>query len=114
MRSWKQKGIYCALIFTYLVYSCTVFFTRAASTYDFMSGRYLYHCGGAVAILGIYAIIWQQIIKHMPLSNAFMFKGTTIIWTLLISNIFFEESISMNNIIGSILIIIGITIYAKS
>lgn len=65
-------------------------------------------------MLGVYAVLWQQVIKRMPLSMAYMFKGTSLIFVLLISALLFGESITTNNLIGSAVIVFGIVLYAKA
>lgn len=64
--------------------------------------------------MGIYAILWQQVITRMPLSTAYMFKGTSLIFVLLISALLFGEPITTTNIIGSVIIISGIGLFAKA
>jgi drug/metabolite transporter (DMT)-like permease len=43
-----------------------------------------------------------------------MFKGTTLIFTMLIAALLFGEAITGMNILGSILIVAGITLLARS
>ena len=43
-----------------------------------------------------------------------MFKGTTLIFTMLIAALLFGETITIPNIIGSVIIITGITLLARS
>ena len=64
----------------------------------------------ALFMLGIYAIIWQQILKKMPLSVAYANKGTVIIWGMIWGSFIFNEKITVGMIIGSIIIIIGIVV----
>ena len=75
---------------------------------------YLLWFGGAVAIIGIYAVLWQQILRRIPLSTAYMFKGTTLIFTMLIAALLFAEPITAMNIVGSLIIIVGITLLARA
>ena len=63
--------------------------------------------------MGLYALLWQQVIARMSLSTAYMFKGTSLIFVLLISALLFGETILINNIIGSAIIIVGIVLFAK-
>lgn len=106
--------LWLALLGANLVYACTSIFTKTASAQEILSLPYLLCIAGAVAVLGIYAILWQQIIKRMPVSDAYMFKGTSIIFILLLSHLLFGEVISVTNIIGAVLIIGGIALNAKS
>ena len=105
---------YIILLISFLIYSLTGVFTKFASMQEFFSWQYLLLLGGAICVIGVYAILWQQIISRMPVSDAFMWKGTTIIWTMILANVIFGEPVSAHNIIGSAVIIAGITLYAWS
>lgn len=65
-------------------------------------------------MMGVYALLWQQVIARMPLSTAYMFKGTSLIFVLLLSVLLFGESVSLNNVIGAVVIIVGIVLYANA
>ena len=43
-----------------------------------------------------------------------MFKGTSLIFVLLFSHLFFGEAITVNNLVGAAVIIGGIAFFAKS
>ena len=103
-----------ALILINLLYSTVGIFTKLASQQDFLSWGYLLSFGGAVGVIGVYAILWQQVIKRIELSTAYMFKGTTIIFTMLFAYWLFGEQITWNNILGAVIIIIGIVLFAYS
>ena len=105
---------YLLLLVSFLVYSLTGVFTKFASRQVFLSWRYFLLLGGAICVMGVYAVFWQQIIRRMPVSDAFMWKGTTIVWTMVLANTIFGEPISVRNIIGSAIIIAGIALYAWS
>lgn len=79
-----------------------------------LSWPYLLFIMGAFAVMGIYALLWQQVIARMPLSTAYMFKGTSLIFVLLFSVLLFGEGITWTNITGSLIIIAGIMLYAKA
>lgn len=85
-----------------------------ASQQEMLSWPYLFWIAGAVGVMGIYALLWQQVIAKMPLSTAYMFKGTSLIFVLLFSVLLFGEAITLNNVIGSVIIIIGIILFAKA
>jgi multidrug transporter EmrE-like cation transporter len=78
------------------------------------SWPYLLWFGGAIVVIGTYAILWQQVLRRIELSTAYMFKGTTLIFTMLIAALLFGEAITGMNILGSILIVAGITLLARS
>ena len=105
---------YLAIVGVNLVYACTSIFTKMASRQEMLSWPYLLWIAGAIGVMGVYALLWQQVIKRMPLSTAYMFKGTSLIFVLLFSALLFGETITLNNVIGSAIIIIGIVLYAKA
>jgi len=110
----KNYSIYLALIGVNFVYACTSICTKMASRQDMLSWPYMFWIAGAVGVLGVYAVLWQQIIKRMPLSTAYMFKGMSLVFVLLISAFLFGEAITTSNLIGSAIIIIGIVLYARA
>ena len=102
-----------ALVGINLLYACVTLFTKYASQHEFLSVAYFLGLAGAIAVMGAYAIGWQQILKRVELSTAYMFKGTSLIFIMLLAYVLFGEQITPNNIIGACVIIIGIALYAK-
>ena len=103
-----------ALVGINMLYACVGICTKKAALQSPMSWPYLLWFCGAVAIIGAYAILWQQILKRIELSTAYMFKGTTLIFTMLIAALLFGEAITLPNILGSVIIIVGIIFLARS
>ncbi len=62
----------------------------------------------AVIVLGIYAVVWQAILGRVDLSHAYLNKGTTVFWSLLWSAVVFREQITLFNIVGGIVIFLGL------
>ena len=117
MANWnvlKRYSVFLALIGVNLIYACTSIFTKMASRQEMMSWPYLLCIAGAVGVMGLYAILWQQVIKRMPISTAYMFKGTSLIFGLLFARLLFGEQITLFNIIGATIIITGIALYARA
>lgn len=110
----KNNSIYLALIGINFVYACTSICTKMASWQDTLSWPYLFWIAGAIGVMGIYSLLWQQIIARMPISTAYMFKGTSLVFVLMFSALLFDEAISLNNVIGAVIIIIGIILFAKA
>ena len=104
--------IYIVLIGINLLYACVSLFTKYASQHEFMSWNYMLGLIGAVGIIGLYAILWQQVLKRIELSMAYMFKGTSIVFVMLLAYVLFGEQITWNNILGAIIIIVGIMLFA--
>ncbi len=104
----------CALVGINMLYACVGICTKMAAMQPMGSWPYLLWFGGAVGIIGAYAILWQQVLKYIELSTAYMFKGTTLIFTMLIASLLFGEAITIPNIVGSLIIITGITLLARA
>lgn len=96
------------------LYACVSLLTKYASQQEFMSWNYMLGLIGAIGVMGLYAILWQQVLKRVELSMAYMFKGTSIVFVMLLAYILFGEQITWNNIIGAIIIISGIVLFANS
>ena len=96
------------------IYSLSGFFSKSASFYDFFSPYYLLCLFGVVTVLGIYAVLWQIALKKVDLSTAYLFKSTGIVFGLLIAHFAFGESISLQNIAGSALVLCGLLILPVS
>jgi len=91
-----------------IIYTCSGICSKYAANYDVMSLKFIGIYALEVVILGIYAIIWQQLIKKIDLSIAYANKGTALIWTAIWAVFLFNETISICNIIGIITIMVGI------
>ena len=103
---------YISLLGVNMIYASTSIFTKMASQSDFMTLPYVLWLTGAVGVMAVYAVLWQQIIKRMDLSVAYMFKGTSLLFVLLLSIILFGETITVCNVIGAALIVGGIVLFA--
>ena len=95
------------------IYTLTTITAKITSRYEFMSFPYIIGYVVMVLILGIYAILWQQAIKPFPAAVSYSNKSFTTIWTLLFSVAIFGEKVTVNNIIGTIFIILGVFMVAK-
>lgn len=58
------------------------------------------------------AIVWLLVLKRMALSIAYPFTSLTIITMLISGMLFFEESITLGNILGAGIIMTGIIVIA--
>ncbi len=90
------------------VYSMTGIASKHAAQNDFLSFWFIFYYGIVLLGLFIYAIAWQQIIKHMPLITAYANRGVTVIWGIVWGYLFFSEEITVRKLIGAAVIICGI------
>ncbi len=113
----KSKKNYVTLLVLHLmlmVYSTSGVFSKLAAGTEFLSFKFCLYYGCVIVLLGIYAIGWQQIIKRFPLTNAFANKAVTVVWGIIWGAVFFRESITVGKIIGAVLVIAGVVLYAKA
>ena len=82
--------------------------SKLASGQQFLSLNFCLLYGTMILILGVYALLWQQILKHIPLTIAYANKAVTIIWGMLWGTLFFNETISVQNIIGAAIVLAGV------
>lgn len=90
-----------------LIYTLSGIFAKLASGESFMSWGFILFYGGEICVLGIYAILWQQIIKKVDLSLAYANRAVALLWSMLWAFLFFNEDITIKNIIGVIVVIAG-------
>lgn len=105
---------YLALHSILLLYSLAGVFSKLASGQPFLTLRFCLLYSGVLAILGFYALAWQQIIKRLPLTTAFANKAVTTAWGLVWGALFFHESITLGKVLGVALIILGVALFSRS
>ena len=89
------------------IYALSTVFAKMAATQEAFSPQFILWYGLEIAILGIYAILWQQILKVFPITVAYANKSIGLLWSLLFAKLFFEEIITIQNVIGVVIVIIG-------
>lgn len=97
-----------------LLYSCCGIFSKFAGLQDFLSFEFFLYYGIVLLILFVYAILWQKVIKLLPLTTAFANKAVTVIWGTIFGITIFGENLTLGKILGAVLIILGIIFYTKS
>lgn len=61
-------------------------------------------------VLARYAFLWQKLLKKVDLSIAYVNKGMLLFWSMIWSVVIFREEITILNIIGTIIIFVGIMV----
>lgn len=103
-----------ALHIELLLFSLGGVCTKMASQYDFLSFWFIFFYGLVILNLGVYAIVWQQIIKKLPLNTAYSNKAITIVWGILWGFLFFREQITWNMIVGALIVIVGVVLVVRA
>lgn len=105
---------YLMLMVAFLIYSTSGVFLKLAAYEDFLSWKYLALFALVIVVLGVYAVLWQMILKKIPLSQAFLFKSTTVVFSLVYACLIFSETLRWQNVLGAALIMAGIIVNSKS
>lgn len=105
----RMKDIFL-LQLVFFIYSMNSIVANFASKEEFFSMRFILLYGLEIFILGIYAILWQQIIKRFELSVAYANKAVTLLWALIWGALLFKEEITLPKVMGILLVMIGIVI----
>ncbi len=97
-----------------MLYSMSGICSKKAAGEQFLSFKFCLFYGTVIALLGFYAIGWQQIIKRLPLTTAFANKAVTVVWGIVWGLVFFHESITIGKVIGALLVVGGVVLYSYS
>lgn len=97
-----------------MIYSTSGIFSKLAAGQPFFSPLFCLYYVVVIALLGLYAIAWQQIIKRLPLTTAFANKAVTIVWGMVWGALWFHEKITIGKVIGAALVVVGVVIFAQA
>ena len=104
----KNIKLYILLNIVLLLYSFCSVFSKIASTKEFLSIEFIFFYGLVLLTMAIYAILWQQIIKSIPLNTAYANKAVTLVWGMIWGTLIFKEQITFLNIIGALVVLLGV------
>lgn len=98
--------LHISLLFSSLSGVCS----KMASGYTdrIFSVPFIFWFGLVFVIMFGYAVIWQQILKRMPLTVAYANRPVTLIWGIVWGALIFGEKITWNMIAGALVIFAGI------
>lgn len=99
---------YILLHMVLLLYSMGGICSKLAAGQSFLSLKFILFYGILLLNLAVYALLWQQILKRLPLVTAYANKAITVIWGMLWGYLFFQEQIRVQQIIGGLIIIAGV------
>lgn len=105
---------FAVLHFILLLYSFVGVFMKLAFQNEFFSWQFFLFAGLAVLFLGIYAIVWQQVLKKLPLTVAFTNKAICIVWGMLWGALFLGDQITWYKILGSLIVFPGVVLVVSS
>ena len=102
----KLKDI-CILQIVIAIYTLSTVFAKFASGQEFMSFKFILYYGLEMFILAVYAVVWQQLIKKFDISVAYANKAMGLLWSIVWAILIFNETITIKNVIGVVIVIVG-------
>ncbi len=94
----------------FFIYSISSVVSKLASNHETFSPAFILLYGVDIFVLGVYALLWQQVIKRFELSIAYANKAVTLLWALVWGIFLFHETITLWKIAGILLVMLGIFI----
>lgn len=103
----KAKNIVLLHVIIFL-YALSSICSKYASSLEFFSLKWILIYALQIFILGCYALLWQQVLKRMPLNFAFANKSVTLVWGMIFGVVIFKETLSVLNIVGAGIVLVGV------
>ena len=94
----------------FFIYSINSVVAKFASAQEPFSLNFIMLYGLELCVLGVYAILWQQLIKRMELSVAYSNKPVVLLWAMVFGALLFKEQITLTKVAGILLVIVGIVV----
>ncbi len=107
----NRPKILLLLALSLVIQSLSSVFIKYAGKYETLSREFIFYYILALVCLGVFAVMWQLLLEQIPLTTAYLRKGILYILILFWSVLLFKEQVTRNNIIGSIIIIAGISLH---
>lgn len=108
-RKFQIKDILMLQI-VFFIYSINSVVAKFASAQEPFSLNFILLYGLELCVLGVYAILWQQLIKRMELSVAYSNKAVVLLWAMFFGALLFKEQITLTKVAGILLVIAGIVV----
>ena len=105
---------YIALHLTVMLFTFTTVFSKfAAEAYNrggIREPRVYIFLFLMLLNCAVYAVVWQKVIKHFELNVAYANRTVYVIWSQIWAVVIFHETLSLRNIIGMFIVLIGILV----
>lgn len=93
-----------------IVYTLSSVVAKLATGEAVFSFAFFLFYGLEIVILGIYAILWQQMIKRFDLSVAYANRAMAILWSAVWAVVLFRETLGIKQLIGIAFVVLGTVI----
>lgn len=93
-----------------VIYTLSSVVAKFATKEELFSFSFFLFYGLEILILGVYAVLWQQMIKRFDLSIAYANRAMALLWSALWAVVLFRENLEPKQIVGISLVILGTVI----
>lgn len=93
-----------------MIYTISSVMAKLASSSKDEPMKFLFFFGLEFVILAVYAVFWQQMIKRFELSVAYANRSMAILWSMIWAVVFFHDRITLRNMLGVLLVLLGTVI----
>ena len=114
MKQKKKLFVLLGLHIMLMFFSMSGIASKLAAGEKFLSPKFILYYGVIIGLLGVYAIVWQQIIKRVPLTTAYANRAVTIVWGIIWGVLFFHENVTPLKVIGAVIVIVGVVLFATA
>ena len=114
MKQRKKLFVLLGLHIMLMFFSMSGIASKLAAGEKFLSPRFILYYAIIIGLLGVYAIVWQQIIKRLPLTTAYANRAVTIVWGIIWGVLFFHENVTPLKVIGAVIVILGVVLFATA
>lgn len=103
----RNAGLFVVLHISLLFSSLSGVCSKMAAAQTDLKGFAMWYFA-VLLIMAAYAVIWQQILKKLPLTVAYANKPVSLVWGMVWGTLIFKEKITWNMILGAAIIFAGI------
>ena len=96
-----------------VIYTLSSVLAKLATGEEVFSPAFFVFYGLEVMILGVYAILWQQMIKKFDLSTAYANRAMALLWSAVWAVVLFHESLNGKQLLGIGFVVLGTVIVNK-
>ena len=114
MKQKKKLFVLLGLHIMLMFFSMSGIASKLAAGEKFLSPKFILYYAVIIGLLGVYAIVWQQIIKRVPLTTAYANRAVTIVWGIIWGVLFFHENVTPLKVIGAVIVIVGVVLFATA
>lgn len=106
----KKVLVYIALNALFLLYSICGILSKLSAKEEMFSLFFFIWYGLELCIMVVYSLLWQIILKKIPLNTAYSSKAVVIVYGVLWGVVLFNETVNIVQIIALFVIILGVII----